>query len=171
VRTATSGINRTKLNLFLDIALALAFAVEMEERFTGLRNHELLGLAFGAALLMHIVLHWQWIVCTTKTFFRNVLHESRLNYVLNLALLVDFIVVVVTGVMISRTLGLNLGIEGGIWQRVHVLAAELSLLFVGLHVALHWKWIVTHAKKYLFSFRLPTRKSPVLSSNRTVSEV
>ena len=161
-------MNRTRLNLFLDLALVLIFVVELEEHFIGIRNHELLGLAFGAALLLHIVLHWQWVVGVTKVFFHDVLHGSRLNYVLNLALLIDAVVMVVTGIVISRTLGLDLGIEthGAFpWERVHILSAELSLLLVGLHVAIHWQWIANNIKKIRFRFRLPLRNG---QGNRTV---
>jgi len=169
--TSARKMNRTRINLFLDMALALAFVVEMEEHFIGLRLHELLGLVFGTALIVHIALHWQWIVSITKGFFRKLLHPSRLNYGLNLMLFIDVLVTVVTGILISRTLGLNLGIENQMLERVHVLSAELSLLFVGLHVAIHWKWIATHAKKYLFGFvarRPPVSAAPV-SSNRSIS--
>jgi hypothetical protein len=154
-------ISPNKINLLLDLGIALAFVVEMEEHFTGLRNHELLGLAFGAALIVHIVLHWRWVLGVTRHFFQKLIHESRLNYLLNLALFVDMIVIVVTGIAISRTLGISFGLDRAAqmgWQRLHILTSELSLILVGLHVAMHWKWILTHARKYLFSVRLPRRK-------------
>ncbi|MCA9914630.1 MAG: DUF4405 domain-containing protein [Anaerolineae bacterium] len=142
------AINKTKVNVFLDMLLALMFIVEMEEHFTGLPMHEVLGLVFGAALLIHIILHWDWIVSITRTFFKTLLHETRFNYALNLALFIDLIVVTVTGIAISRTLGLNLGLSRD-WQTIHIVASELSLVLIGLHVAMHWKWIATNVKKYL----------------------
>ncbi|MCC7452041.1 MAG: hypothetical protein IT324_31840 [Anaerolineae bacterium] len=95
-------INPTKVNLFLDPAIALAFVVELEEHFTGIRIHELLGLAFGAAFIVHIVLHWRWIVGVTRHFFKRLFHESRLNYVLNIALFIDMLVATVTGILIAH---------------------------------------------------------------------
>ncbi len=165
-----AGLNRSKINLFLDIGIALAFAIEMEERFTGLRNHELLGLAVGAALIVHIILHWSWIVNVTRRFFKMLFHSSRLNYVLNIALFVDMLVAVVSGIVISRTLGLNLQNFGAgfNWQSIHILSSEMSLVIVALHVAVHWKWIAAHSKKYLFSVRLPWPKisSPAASTDQ-----
>lgn len=156
-------MNTNKLNLFLDIGVALAFVIEMEEHFTGLRNHELLGLAFTIALGIHIILHWAWVVSVTKTFFRKLFHGSRLNYVLNLALFINMLVAVGTGFAISRTLGLDFDIPRSAqrgWQTLHVTSSRLTLIVVALHVALHWKWIAAHAKKYLFTFKLPRRQLP-----------
>lgn len=153
--------NRSKLNLFLDIGLAAAFAVAMEEHFTGLQIHEWLGLFFGAIILVHIVLHWNWIVSITRQFFRKLFHESRLNYVLNVALFVDMVAVVVTGILISRTLGLSVDRTlNGTMEPLHRMTSYLVLILIAAHVALHWKWIVTHTRKYLF--RLPSlpRRSP-----------
>jgi hypothetical protein len=145
--------NPNKLNLYLDLALVLAFAVEMEAHFTGLHNHELLGLAFGLAILIHIVLHWNWVVSITKHLFSKLFHESRLNYLLNLALYVDMVIVIVSGILISRTIGLSLP-RLELVEPIHRLASEGILVLVGLHVALQWKWIVTHAGKYLVPARL-----------------
>jgi len=165
-------INTTKLNLFLDIGLALAFVVELERHFTGLRNHELIGVAMGIALITHIVLHWKWVWNITKTFFRNLFHSSRFSYLLNVALLIDIALIIVTGVLISETLSLNLGIARDAqmtFKSLHVLASNFSLMLVATHVASHWKWILSNSKKYLFripGFKRNTPKSvaaPALS--------
>ena len=154
--------NRNKLNLYLDIGLALFFAIEMEVHFTGLAFHELLGLLFASVLVVHVALHWDWVVTVTRTFFRKLIHESRLNYVLNLALFIDVVVVTVTGILVSETLGLHLGL-GSVrltdLQTVHAFSSHLSLVLTALHVALHWKWIATNAGKYLFSLTTSRRKS------------
>ena len=154
--------NPNKLNLYLDLMLLIAFVIEMEEHFTGLHNHELLGLAFGIAIVIHVALHWNWVVSITKRFFSKVFHESRLNYVLNIALFVDMAVIVVTGVLISRTIGLRISVSQAV-EPLHLLSSYLSLVLIGLHVALHWKWIVTHTQKYLFPHRLWGQPAPVAS--------
>ncbi len=163
------AISRNKLNLFLDLTIALVFVVEMEEHFTGLRIHELLGLAFGAGILVHLTLHWRWIVNITLRFFHKVFHESRLNYILNLALFADMLVVIVTGVLISRTLGLNFGGESRQLEQLHILSSQLSLIIVGLHVGLHWKWILAHSKKYLFRLPWPKRRASVPVSQHVIT--
>ncbi|MBL8133488.1 MAG: DUF4405 domain-containing protein [Anaerolineae bacterium] len=148
-------INKVKLNVFFDLLLTVVFVVEMEEHFTGLALHELLGLFFAAAFALHIVLHWDWIVSITRTFFRKLLHESRVNYLLNVILFADMMFVTVSGILISRTLGLSLSLGDAFkrtLQSLHMVGAELVLIIVALHVAMHWKWIMTNGAKYLFGW-------------------
>lgn len=145
-------LNITTMNVILDLVLLVVFILEMEEHFTGLPLHELLGLGFGVALILHLLLHWDWIVSITRTFFKSLLTESRLNYVLNIGLFADMLFVTVSGILISRTLGLNLTLDEEFrrtLQVLHMVGSELVLILVALHVALHWKWIKTNGAKYL----------------------
>ncbi|MCB9138167.1 MAG: DUF4405 domain-containing protein [Caldilineaceae bacterium] len=166
----TGKVSRNQVNLFLDIFLLALFAAEMEEHFTGLRLHELLGLLFTGLLVIHIVLHWQWIVSLTRTFFHRLLHESRLNYVINLLLLIDMVAVAVTGIFISRTLGLTIPFARNamqFWKMAHIFSAQLVLALVALHVAMHWKWIINACKRYLFrvpSLSRGTERKPLIGS-------
>ena len=157
-------LNINRLNLFLDMALVLIFVVEMEEHFTGLRYHELLGLFITAVLAVHITLHWQWVVGMTKQFFHKLFsaNKARLKYLLNLALFIDMAVCIVTGILISRTLGLNFTFAqqiGMVGHSLHILTADLSLILVGLHIASSWEWIALNAKKYLFNFAFLQKQS------------
>lgn len=162
----TRKININKLNLFLDLGIALIFVIELEEKTLGTRNHELLGLAFAALLIVHILLHWKWIVNIVRHFFKRLFHESRFNFILNFGLLIAMITVTVTGIAMSKTLGLNLGIDGQTTQSMHsfhTMASQFTLILVGLHVAMHWKWIVDHSLKYLFAFPVQLVRSAATS--------
>jgi hypothetical protein len=48
-------------------------------------------------IIAHIVLHLEWVVNVTRTFFHNLLHESRLNYVVNTTLFLSVFAATVTG--------------------------------------------------------------------------
>jgi hypothetical protein len=92
-----------RTNLYVDIAILIGFLVSYEPALTGITVHEWLSLAFTCALIVHLLLHWNWVVQITLKFFRKLFHSSRLNYVINLAILIDFVTIILSGLLISRS--------------------------------------------------------------------
>jgi cytochrome b561 len=153
--------NRNKLNLFVDLAIFIAFLVAMAPRFSGIPVHEWLGIAFGAAIITHLLLHWQWIVEVTRRFLGKAQWSARGNYMLNALLFVDVTIVIFTGLLISEAALPAFGVEvarGGPWRVLHTLSANLFIFIVGLHVAVHWQWIVNTVKR--LGARQPARRAP-----------
>lgn len=143
-----------KKNLLVDAAIFVAFLLAAEPELTGLPVHEWLSLAFAAAALVHLLLHWNWIVCVGAKLFKKLLSVSRLNFVLDVLLFVAVTAVMTSGILISRVILPAVGITplfGRSWQEIHSVSANLSLALTGLHFALHWKWMVTMVKRYVFS--------------------
>jgi cytochrome b len=154
--------NRNKINLLLDIAIFLAFLVAMAPRFSGIAIHEWLGIAFGAAIVTHLLLHWQWLIEVARRFFGKAQWISRVNYILNALLFVDVTVIIFTGLMISQAALPLFGVQmprGGSWRRLHDVSANLALLLTGLHIALHWQWIVSMAKRFVLAPLAPRRRA------------
>ena len=50
---------------------------------------------------------------------------------------------------------------GFVWRGLHSLTANLSLVLIGAHVALHWRWILETIKRYVFRPFLPKRSAGV----------
>ena len=48
-----------------------------------------------------------------------------------------------------------------VWRGLHSLTANLSLVLIGAHVALHWRWIVETIKRFVFGPFLPKRSATV----------
>jgi hypothetical protein len=74
-------------------------------------------------------------------------------------------VIIFTGPMISESALPLFGIQlaaGGAWRMLHTFSANLFVPIIGLHVALHWHWIV-NTMRHLF-VRRPERPAPQLSS-------
>ena len=114
-------------------------------KFSGLPAHEWLGIAIGAGVLTHILLHWSWVIEISKRFFSKAQTIARVNYVLNLLLFLNVTTIIFTGLMISKTVTPLLGItvaQSGLWRGVHTTASNLFILLIALHVALHWQWFV-----------------------------
>ncbi len=147
---------RTLTNLALDGALFIAFLIAAAPRFTGIAIHEWLGIAFGAAVMTHLVIHWTWIVGVTRQFFRRATGTARINYVVNVLLFIMFTVIIFTGLMISETVLPWTGIRlerDRFWTQLHHLASDAAVFLIGLHVAVHWRWIVETVRRLPRFFR------------------
>lgn len=147
-----SNSNRTKL--LLDIALFVAFLITMDPRFSGLAIHEWLSIAAAGVVIVHLLLSWEWIVNVTKRLFGKVGGGAKVNYILNWLLFINGILIMLSGIMISEAalpaMGITLPMNFA-WRRLHDMSANLSLLIMGLHIAMHWNWIVTTFKRVFFS--------------------
>ncbi|MCB9423218.1 MAG: DUF4405 domain-containing protein [Ardenticatenaceae bacterium] len=159
--------SRTKINFLIDLTIFVAFLVAMDPRLTGIAIHEWLSIAFGAAIIVHLLLHWQWLAATTKRFLGKVAGQARLNYILNALFFIDMTLIIFTGVMISESALPSLGIRfqpNFFWRWLHTFSADMGVYILGLHVALHWKWLWNAFKRYVLrpfpipSFRLAQKK-------------
>ncbi len=133
-----------KTNFWLDAFIFAGSLAALQPRLTGIAIHEWFALAAAATLVFHVVLHWDWAVGITRTFFRNLFHVSRLNYLVDALLFVMFTVAITSGLVISRFVMPTLGLQtfsSRSWLEIHNASANLTLLLVALHFSLHWSWV------------------------------
>jgi hypothetical protein len=143
---------RAKTNVVIDLVIGAAFLVAVNPPVLGLAVHEWLGLAFAAALVAHLVLHWEWIAAATRRLFTREGRRQRLNVVVDACLFVALTAAVVSGLMISRhvlaALGLPTEPARG-WRSIHSLASDVSIAAIGVHLGLHWKWIALNVPRFV----------------------
>lgn len=140
-----------KRNLLLDFMLLITFLMIMSPSLTGVSWHEWLAIGLTAAIILHLLLHWEWIVRVGATFFRKIFHHSRLKFVVDVLLFVAFTLTMTSGLLISRSVLPTLGIQSTrspLWRGLHDLTANLTLSLVGLHFALNWEWVVGTFRRY-----------------------
>jgi cytochrome b561 len=143
---------RTRLDFWLDSVLLATFALDYSFQFTGLSIHEWIGLGFGIALLLHITLHWDWAIRTTKRVIGRLAGRERLRWFVDFALLFGMTLCVASGILISRSALPALGITpaaDAFWTGLHTTSADVTIALVGLHVALNWRWIFTVGRRIL----------------------
>ncbi len=154
--------NRTKY--LLDISTFVGFLIVMDPRASGLAIHEWLAVALGGALVVHLLLNWNWVIEVTKRLFTKGLNGARANYILNWLLFIDGILIMLSGIMISEAvipaLGLTLPLNMA-WRSLHDLSANISLILMGLHITQHWSWIVSTTKRLIG--RGETKRVPALA--------
>ena len=71
---------------------------------------------------------------------------------LNIALLFDIVLIIVSGILISKValpaFGIQLARSFG-WRGIHHASANVFTPLVLTHVIAHWKWIVDAGRRYL----------------------
>ena len=145
--------NRTKTKLVLDVLIFIAFLIAMEPRSSGIPIHEWLAISILAVLVVHLLLSWDWIVQTTRRFLGKLNTQTRLNYLLNWSLFIDVMLLMLSGLVISEVVmpTLGIGLPGTFaWRGLHEFSANLFIVLLGLHTALHWSWVVDTFKRYIF---------------------
>jgi hypothetical protein len=155
-----------KANLMIDIGIFAAVLLALEPSFTGLPIHEWFALSLTGMIIIHLLVHWQWMVRVSGKFFQNLFHNSRLNYIVDALFFVAFTAAVMTGLMVSHVVMpfLNIKVPSDpVWPKLHSLAADATLYLTALHTALHWEWVVKMGKRFLVSpvtsiFRKPAPK-------------
>jgi hypothetical protein len=143
-----------KTNLILDLIIFGAFLVVYDFRLTGTSLHEWLGIAFAATIILHMLFHWQWMVTITTEFFKKLIHESRLNYIVDAIFYIALTCVTFSGILIARDFLQVFGIQltaGPGWRAIHNLTASLTLISLGVHIGLHWNWVVTTFNRHILS--------------------
>jgi succinate dehydrogenase/fumarate reductase cytochrome b subunit len=104
--------------------------------------HDKIGILMLVFFVVHIVLNWKWIVSATKNFSKKG-KKIKENYVMDLALFVQFLLVGVSGLIMYfyRHAG------GSLLRLIHDKIGILMLVFFVVHIILNWEWIVGTTKK------------------------
>jgi hypothetical protein len=145
---------KNKTNFVIDGLIFLGLLAAAVPTLTGLAIHEWLSLALAGTILVHLILHADWVWGVLKRFFVKLWHSSRLNFVVDLATLIAYVGVMLSGILVSREILGALGIQlsqNRSWEEIHRLTADASVWLTALHLALHWRWIVNSFKRHIFN--------------------
>ena len=156
---AAREVDRTRTNWWVDLVVLLSFLIATAPRLTGVPIHEWLSAALAATVVVHLLLHWSWIVKLTRRFISGASRRSRLNYTLDWLIFIGFTVIMISGLLISQAILPFFGWpmpHDAYWRWIHDVSTDLTLLLGGLHLALHWDWIVKTTARGLGRLRRAT---------------
>jgi hypothetical protein len=159
-----------KHNWLIDAALFGGFLGSVWLDLTGVAAHQWLGLCVGVLAVYHLARHWRWVEAVTGRFFGRTSAQSRTFYAVDAGLAVGFTTIVVTGLAISTWLDLGLA-SCAAWHNVHVLASVATLALVVAKIGLHWRWIVSVARRRIFRDPAPARGAGVVQPAQVATPI
>ena len=123
--------------------------------------HTWFGILMILVAIVHIVVHWNWIVSMTKRAFQELLGKgirfnprSRYNFFLNISVGLSFVLTSLSGIYLLFVVGGRQGIPDPkiiftrtTWDLIHTWSAIALILFAVLHFAIHWGWVVKVTSK------------------------
>lgn len=145
-------MSTTKKNLVIDVIALVVYLVVATPALTGIVVHEWLSIGLFLAFLFHTAMHADWAVEALRNL-KLATWSTRGNLVLGVAILLAFVVVMVSGLGISGALLQTFGLyaEGYFfWDPLHAIAAKVLLALLLLHVVVHAKWLYHCLKKERF---------------------
>jgi len=134
----------TRRRLLLDILMLGAFLAAGFPFATGIGVHEWLSLTLFAAALVHVLLNWDWVERVSDRLLERARTVSALDFAVDAVLFISFVTVSVSGLLISQVVLLIFGIQASsneVWSTVHSVSAALTMASLGVHFALHWRWM------------------------------
>ena len=143
-------MKKNTLKIIIDAIMLVGFLFLMEPMSTGLYFHEWAGLLICIFLIVHKLINWVWIKKTTTGFLKKMPAKQRFNYILDWLILFGFTLIVISGIKIAHLINFSwLGMEGMsmFWRFAHTSFSFLTLILVGIHLGLHWKWVLARLKK------------------------
>lgn len=141
-----------RIKLALDIVLLLLLLLMYKKDVLGLSFHEIGGIALSGLFIIHKLINIKWIVATTgKLFSKRISWRLKLNWLIDVLQLLSFAYILVSGIFISKFLfGSAHGASA--FKTGHYAVSALALVLVGLHIGLHYEWIIK---------RTPARRLPL----------
>ena len=141
---------RDSLKLRWDVVMFGIYVFAAIPRATGIQTHEWIGVALIPILVGHLVLNWNWIITTTRRMFSALSGETRFNHIWDALLFGMFVLATASGLLISRFVFPALGIAlmgDAFWGMLHTVSATVLTMMLGIHIALHLRWVLTRLKK------------------------
>lgn len=168
-KVMTMKTNSPKTNWILEAILLIGFFIEFALDWSGLSLHQWLGVFGGLLAVYHLVTHWDWLMAVSLRFFGKTSGQARTYLVLDLALMLGFYLIVMSGLLISTWLNLALT-NYPAWVNFHIITSLVTLGLVVFKIGLHWRWIVRVARQSVFA-PAPPPPAPALRPAPVVAPV
>lgn len=127
--------------IVIDMAMTVLLLFLMARQITGDLDHEWLGAGMFVLWIAHHILNRGWYGHLFKGKYGPV---WILRLIINIALFFSMLGLMVSGVILSRTVFTFLPISGGVAfaRSLHVVSAFWGFVLMAFHLGLHWNMIL-----------------------------
>jgi hypothetical protein len=162
-------MKKTEHNFLLDVMIFVSFLIttvtglllwlviphKMDVLFSGISRsawvaaHIYSGLAGLAGVIMHIVLHWNWLKALRGRPLGELPEKLRANRIVDRVMWFTFIA---TNVFGAAAWALHFGADMyvvSIPGRLHVVCGVIWTILAAVHLVLHWKWITHTVRRHV----------------------
>jgi hypothetical protein len=149
------------LLLLVDAVLLGGFWLVNQVRLTGMAFHEWFGIALGVILILHLVMHWRWVVNVVKKFFKRSGLVQHLKLVLDVVGFAAFFTIIISGILMSKVVLPSLGLtalHSHSLKMIHVTATNLTIAMIAGHLLLNVGTIFKMLKCMLPKGRKPVAR-------------
>lgn len=112
-------------------------------------THICSGIAGLASIVMHIILHWDWLKALRGRRLSGMPEKLRANRVVDRIMWITYIA---TNVFGALAWALHFGDDIYIVRvpdRLHVAFGVMWTIFAIVHLVLHWKWIKSTSQRFI----------------------
>lgn len=138
--------NTSKVRIYVDTFFFILMILVLIPQSTGIPIHEWASFLIILPFFLHLIINWNWIDNNSKKLINKQIKKTFFDYILNWILYLLMIIVTISGIVISEAALPVFGLHfepDKFWSVIHNLSATLLMATLGIHIALHWKWIVT----------------------------
>ncbi len=143
--------NSAKLRIYIDIFFFTLMVLVLIPQSTGILIHEWASIIILLPFILHLLINWNWIKVNSTKFIKRQPQKKRFDYVFDWILYWTMITVTLSGIVISESalplLGLHFDPDA-FWNQIHNTSAVILMVLLGVHIALHWKWIKASYNKF-----------------------
>ncbi|MFA6844901.1 MAG: DUF4405 domain-containing protein [Sphaerochaetaceae bacterium] len=132
---------KNKYKLLLDLGMIIVLLLMYNKAAITLSFHEIAGLIVLVVMLVHVAINYKWVIKITRRLFaKGTPTKTRVSYAVNLLLLISTVVMIISSLLISKTIFTSLQ-GGAIWKPIHFFTAAVMLILLGIHLGLHFHFI------------------------------
>lgn len=138
-----------KKKILVDLLMIILLLLITNTSITGVLIHEILGIIISIVFIIHLYLNWKSIKIILRKLSTNELNKViKINLIIDSLLFILFLVIIISGILISKNLFsfMNINYNINVYY-IHLYGTYIALGLLLFHIIKHLKIIGVYFKK------------------------